>query len=112
MSSNCRQRERISKPDPTIRTKSEHNCSSWVPQASLAQRHCETRRGEVVRDLAGPHLERLNALLRRREYVEDVHGWPLDIRLLSRAVFYVIIPPLAWVGAALVELSIETLIAQ
>ncbi|NIP14515.1 MAG: hypothetical protein GWM88_07210 [Pseudomonadales bacterium] len=39
------------------------------------------------------HIDRLRAL----------SNWPVDLRLATRVFAYVIIPPLAWVGAALVE---------
>ena len=62
------------------------------------------------RDLDASATQALNALLDRRAYVSDQHGWPMDVRMVSRAAFYVIIPPLAWVGAALVERAIEAFI--
>ncbi|TNF87257.1 MAG: hypothetical protein EP301_07110 [Gammaproteobacteria bacterium] len=39
-------------------------------------------------------------------HIDRLHGlsnWPVDLRLATRIFAYVIIPPLAWVGAALVE---------
>ncbi|MGD8417313.1 MAG: hypothetical protein PVH91_09665 [Pseudomonadales bacterium] len=30
-------------------------------------------------------------------------NWPLDLSLVSRVAVYLVIPPLAWVGAAVVE---------
>ena len=52
-------------------------------------------------------LNRLNALATRRALVKGVHEWPLDVRAVSRVGFYLIIPPLAWVAAALVEMGLE-----
>lgn len=79
-----------------------------------------TRRAELAsldeaiasasRDLDEPSTHRLNALLDRRAYVTDQPSWPMDLRTVSRAAFYVVIPPLAWVGAALVERAVDTLI--
>jgi hypothetical protein len=57
-------------------------------------------------------VQRLNALAQRRDYIAAQHAWPMDIRLVSRALFYIVIPPLAWVGAALVEVGIEALISR
>jgi len=56
-------------------------------------------------DLAG-----LELLLAHRERVRGVHTWPLDLRLFGRALFYLVIPPLAWVGAALVESLVDGLL--
>ena len=46
------------------------------------------------------HLELVSAHIDR---VQQISSWPIDVRLVTRIVSYIIIPPLAWVGAALVE---------
>lgn len=53
-------------------------------------------------------LERLNALLARRDYLHGLRNWPMDLSTFSRLVLYVFIPPLAWVGAALVEFMLDS----
>lgn len=53
------------------------------------------------------HMERLEILLQRRERVLAASTWPMDVDTLRRFVFYIIIPPLAWVGAAMVESLLE-----
>ncbi len=53
-------------------------------------------------DVAG-----LEALVAHRERIRHLAPWPLDVSLLSRVVFYLIIPPAAWVGAALVETLVQ-----
>ena len=53
------------------------------------------------------HLERL---LQRRERVTAAPVWPIDITFLQRLLIYIIVPPLAWVGAALVETLIDGMI--
>jgi len=52
-------------------------------------------------------IVRLHALVDHLHSVRNMNTWPLDFRLLSRALFYLVIPPLAWVGAALVEKLVE-----
>lgn len=49
----------------------------------------------------------LNALLDRRHFVQQTRSWPMDLSTFSRFVLYVLIPPLAWIGAALVELLVD-----
>lgn len=44
-------------------------------------------------EVLAAHMDRLRGL----------SNWPVDLRLATRIFAYVIIPPLAWVGAALVE---------
>jgi len=48
-------------------------------------------------------IVRLDALVEHRHRVAAMSTWPFDLQLLSRTLFYLVIPPLAWVGAALVE---------
>jgi len=55
--------------------------------------------------------ERLEQLLAHRERLVEARTWPLDLRLLSRVVFYLIIPPLAWVAAAVVERIVDAALA-
>jgi len=63
------------------------------------------------RELDDAALTRLNALLERRGHLSHLREWPLDFSLFSRIVFYVLIPPLAWAGAALVELAVDSYLA-
>ena len=53
---------------------------------------------------------RLDALLGHQERVRSLHSWPVDLRLITRVGFYLVIPPLAWIGAALVENLVDTLL--
>ena len=53
-------------------------------------------------------LTRLNGLLIRREQIHHMRNWPMDLSLFSRLVFYVFIPPLAWAGAALTEVLLDS----
>lgn len=45
----------------------------------------------------------LESLLSHRDRIVSVPNWPLNTRLITRFVAYVVIAPLAWVAAALVE---------
>lgn len=49
----------------------------------------------------------LESLAAHRERIRQLPAWPLDLSLVSRVAFYLIIPPLAWVGAALVETLVQ-----
>ena len=55
-------------------------------------------------------LGQLALLTTHRETVRDFNAWPLDVGLVGKLLFYVIIPPLAWVAAALVELVVERVV--
>jgi len=52
----------------------------------------------------------LESLVAHRDRIQHTSTWPLDLSLVGRVVFYLVIPPLAWVGAALVELMVDRLV--
>ncbi len=54
---------------------------------------------------------RLESLLSHRDRIREERSWPIDTPLLSRFALYVVIPPLAWVGAALVEMVVARLVS-
>lgn len=59
------------------------------------------------KSLESAAINALEVLLQRRERTQAVSTWPMDVATLRTFLFYVIIPPLAWVGAALVEFLID-----
>ena len=52
----------------------------------------------------------LESLLQRRDRIKVIQTWPLDVAIWRRLFFYVLIPPLAWSGAALVEVVIDKIL--
>ena len=55
-------------------------------------------------------MTRLNGLLAYRREINGVSEWPFDLGAMSRLGLYLIIPPLTWIGAALIENLVETLL--
>lgn len=53
--------------------------------------------------LKGGAGERFVSLMAYRSYIESVKEWPLDGSTLGRLAFYLAIPLVSWVGAAIVE---------
>jgi hypothetical protein len=51
-------------------------------------------------------LTNLNALLDQRHHIQHCRSWSMDTSIFSRVVLYVLTLPLAWIGAALVELAL------
>jgi hypothetical protein len=49
-------------------------------------------------------LQRLVPLLSYRNEIEHLSEWPFNATLLTRLGFYLVIPPLTWIGAALMEI--------
>jgi len=54
--------------------------------------------------------ERLYPLLTLRREIQQVSEWPFDASLVTRLGLYLIIPPITWVGAALIDNLIQALI--
>ncbi len=51
-----------------------------------------------------------NELLDYRDHIQRVPDWPVDVGAVSRLLLYLIIPPLTWVGAALIENVVDRLV--
>lgn|GEM_PF-1759373 len=72
------------------------------------------RLGELQLDLerelgaTTPDVVRVEAVLGHISRVQSMSNWPINLRLIARIFVYVIIPPLAWVGAALVENVVDS----
>jgi len=49
-------------------------------------------------------------MLAFRDHVRAMPNWPINLGLLGRWLFYIVIPPLTWVLAALMENFIDTLL--
>lgn len=65
------------------------------------------------RDMAAAdaqHLFELDAVLDIRERVARASAWPLDLAGIKRITLYVVLPPLTWAAAALVEMAIDQLV--
>ena len=66
---------------------------------------------DASKSLAPEQVNQLEVLLQRRERVTASPAWPIDLGTVQRFLFYIIIPPLAWVGAALVEFVLDGIIS-
>jgi len=57
-----------------------------------------------------PDYSALEPLLTYRREVADASEWPFDTSVMGRLALYLIIPPLTWIGAALIEILVDTAI--
>ena len=57
-----------------------------------------------------PDYGRLQPLLTYRREVMDAPEWPFDTSVMGRLAVYLIIPPLTWIGAALIEILVDSAI--
>jgi hypothetical protein len=55
-------------------------------------------------------LPAMNQLLIYRREIAAVSEWPFNASVASRLVFYLVIPPLTWIAAGLIDLIIERLV--
>ena len=55
-------------------------------------------------------LQQTNMLLDYRNHVQQVREWPFSIGGLGILTLYLVIPPLTWVGAALIENLVDTIL--
>jgi hypothetical protein len=53
------------------------------------------------------HIAQVAPLLIYRREIESAHEWPFDTGVTGRLAIYLVIPPLTWVGAALIQHFIE-----
>lgn len=56
------------------------------------------------------NFQTMLSLLQYRHELDRVSTWPFDLGNLTTFAFYLIIPPLTWVGAALIENLVDLLI--
>ena len=54
-------------------------------------------------------LSLIQALFEYRREIQQVPEWPFDSPAVYRLLFYLFIPPLTWVGAALIERLMDTI---
>jgi hypothetical protein len=55
-------------------------------------------------------LAQLAPLLTYRKEIAQVSEWPFDLGVITRLGLYLIIPPLTWIGAALIERLVDDLV--
>ena len=52
-------------------------------------------------------LSAMDTVLDMRERVAQAPGWPMNLAGVRRILLYVVLPPLTWAAAALVEMLID-----
>ncbi len=73
-------------------------------QSVLAQVNADIQALKVT---GPPDYPALQPLLTYRREVMDASEWPFDTSVMGRLAIYLIIPPLTWIGAALIEILVE-----
>jgi hypothetical protein len=74
-----------------------------VRRAIVRTKRAELEQLDALIDGAALHSDRHLLLSIHRRHVAESPEWPVTLRNLMRLAFYLVIPPLAWIAAALVE---------
>ena len=83
-----------------------------IHRAILKQKTAKVAAVQVLVDNADhDDPARMEVLLSHRDRITDLATWPLDVKLVSRIALYVVLPPIAWSAAAMVEMLLERFIA-
>jgi hypothetical protein len=64
----------------------------------------------VARVVEPNSLAQLELLMQHRDRVRHASAWPIDLSFVSRLLVYIVIPPLAWLGAAFVEVAVDRIL--
>lgn len=76
--------------------------------AGVNRRIAAVREGKSLELLDEATLARLNPLLLSRREVLNAPVWPFDAGSLTQITLYLVIVPLTWAGAALLEIAMES----
>lgn len=57
-------------------------------------------------------LAQLELIMLHRDRIRRASAWPIDLSIVSRLILYIIIPPLAWLGAAFVEVGLDRILSH
>ncbi len=76
----------------------------------LNQRILEGRNGLAADAVTDEQLQTINPLLQYRREILQAPVWPFDASSMTRLMLYLVIVPLTWAGAALIEMLMESYI--
>lgn len=71
--------------------------------AGLHQRIEAVLEGSSGANLAAGDIDKILPLLNYRREIAQLSTWPFDVGNITTLLFYLVIPPLTWIGAALIE---------
>ncbi|MEH6592975.1 MAG: hypothetical protein V7746_22085 [Halioglobus sp.] len=90
-----------------------HRCLAAKKEQELAAINSQIEtclNGEGTVALESAKLEQLTPLLNYRREISQVSSWPFDMGNMTRFAIYLIIPPLTWAGAAMIENLVDSLV--
>jgi len=84
-----------------------HRAIAAAKAAELARLDAEVDATSARGRLDAAHLALLAPLLVYRREIESAQEWPFDTGASGRLALYLVIPPITWVGAALIRHFVE-----
>jgi hypothetical protein len=66
--------------------------------------------GSDIAQANADDLFQLDAILDMRERVARAPAWPFDVAAIKRILLYIVLPPLTWAAAAIVEMIVNSLV--
>ena len=89
-----------------------HQALKAAKRAELDRIQAQIRQtAESMADSVEAQAQRLAPLLAYRREIGSISDWPLDFGVLTRLGLYLVIVPLTWIGAALIENVVDVFIA-
>lgn len=67
---------------------------------------------DASRQVTPDSIQHLELLLQHRDRIDRTRIWPINMSISARLAFYLIIPPLAWLGAAFVEFGLVRMLGD
>ncbi len=67
---------------------------------------------DAARVVGPDSLTQIELLMQHRDRIQHTSAWPIDLSIASRLMLYLVIPPLAWLGAAIVEVGLDKILGS
>ncbi len=65
---------------------------------------------EAARVVEPGSLTQIELLMQHRDRIQHTSAWPIDMSIATRLILYIVIPPIAWLGAAVVEFGLDRIL--
>ena len=62
---------------------------------------------DAARVVEPDSLTQIELLMQHRDRIAHTSAWPIDMSIATRLILYIVIPPLAWFGTAIVEVGLD-----
>ena len=67
---------------------------------------------DAARVVGVDSLTQIELLIQHRDRIAHTSAWPIDMSITTRLILYIVIPPIAWFGAAIVEVGLDRILSS